>query len=363
MGFLKSGLLTLLALGTLASLEINACTGIKLKTKNGSNVQGRTLEFGEKIDMSFSVIPRGYQFVGTTPLGPGLAYEAKYAAVGAAAFDNPALLDGINEKGLSVGTFYFPGYAGYKEITSKNQKTALSPVQFSNWLLVSFETLDEIKEALKHVVIAPTIDKSWGSAPPPFHYVVFDRDGNSIVIEPIKGAYEVNDNPLGVCTNAPTFDWHMTNLRNYINLTPFNVSPLQVGSLTLSPFGQGSGMVGMPGDFTPPSRFVRAAIFSITAEPSEDSDGAIFQGFHILHQFDIPVGVALDKFEGVTYSDYTQATVMRDPQTLKYYFTTYDDQTIRMIDLNQFELDAKDIKKFNSGGSSLGYVDISSNLK
>lgn len=340
----------------------DACTGIKLVAKDGSIVHGRTLEFGVQVDTSAVVVPRGYEFVGTTPQGPGLSYKAKYASLGAIAYDNLAIMDGMNEKGLAIGIFYFPGFAGYSPVTAENQSKALAPVEFANWILTQFATLDEVKSALPGVVIVPTVSQAWGPTPPPFHYVVYDKSGHSLVIEPINGKLVTYDNPLGVFTNSPTFDWHMTNLRNYINLTPLNVKSLKIDNLVLAPFGQGSGMVGMPGDFTPPSRFVRAAIYSITAIPSANAAEGVFQVFHILNQFDIPVGAARAKENGVIYSDYTLVTSVKDPQSLKYYFKTYDDQTIKVVDLNKFDLNAKAVKKVGTTGKETA-VDISETLK
>lgn len=353
--------LTVFAASTLF-LNIEACTGIKLVAKDGSLVHGRTLEFGVQVDIATVVIPRGYAFKGTTPQGQGLTYTSKYAAVGAIAFGDPALMDGLNEKGLAVGTFYFPTYAGYSEITSANQSKALSPVEFPNWILTQFATVDEVKAALPSVIIAPTITKEWGPTAAPFHYIVYDKSGKCLVIEPINGKLVTYDNKLGTFTNSPAFDWHMTNLRNFINLTPFNAKPVTLNGISLESFGQGSGMVGLPGDFTPPSRFVRAAIFSATAIPSANANDAIYQLFHILNQFDIPVGAARSKVGDVTYSDETQITCARDPQSLKYYFRSYNDQTIKMIDLKQFDLDAKAIKSLDATGVSKA-VDISSQLK
>lgn len=344
------------------STDLRACTGIKLVAKDKAIVHGRTLEFGVKVDTSIVVIPRGFDFVSTTPNGPGLSYKAKYAAVGAISYKQMAIMDGLNEKGLAVGVFYFPGFAGYGAINSENQARALSPIDFSNWIVTQFESVDEVKKVLSTVVIAPTVVKEWGDTTPPFHYIVYDKTGRSIVIEPINGSFAVSDNPLGVLTNSPDFKWHMTNLRNFINLTPFNAKPLTINGLLLSPFGQGSGMVGLPGDFTPPSRFIRAAIFSITAIPSDNADEAVLQAFHILNQFDIPVGLARQKEGDVTYTDYTMITCVRDPQALKFYFKTYANQTIRFVDLKSFNLDAKEIKQITtSEGMSL--LDISAQLK
>lgn len=340
---------------------LEGCTGIKLVAADGTQVQGRTLEFGIEVDISAIVIPRGYSFKGTTPNGSGLAYTSKYAALGAMAFSDPALMDGINEKGLTVGTFYFPTFAGYSSITSENQSRALSPVEFPNWILTQFATIDEVKAALSSVVIAPTISKNWGPAPAPFHYIVYDKKGECLVIEPIGGQLITYENKLGTFSNSPSFDWHMANLRNYINLTPFNAKPITIAGVSLEPFGQGSGMVGLPGDFTPPSRFVRAAIFSTTAIPSSNAEESIFQLFHILNQFDIPIGIARSKEGDVTYTDSTQLTCARDPESLKFYFKSYRDQTIKVIDLNQFDLNAKTIKSLDITGKSKA-VDISSLL-
>lgn len=343
--------------------QADGCTGIRLKAKDGSTVNGRTLEFGVQVETSAAVVPRGFEFVGTTPQGPGLKYTAKYGAVGAIAYTNVALMDGINEKGLAAGTFYFPGFASYPEITDKNQAMAVSPVEFCNWVLTQFATIDELKAGLANIVIAPTIDKAWGAQPTPFHYVVYDKSGKSLVIEPIGGKLVTYDNPIGVFTNSPSFDWHMTNLRNFINLTPLNVPPLKIDGIELTPFGQGSGMVGMPGDFTPPSRFVRAAIFSITATPSNTSDEAVFQAFHILNQFDIPVGAVRAKEGNIVYTDYTLVTSVKDPQSLKYYFKTYADQQIRVVDLKKFNLDDKAVKMVSTGGNQPVAQDISASLK
>jgi len=346
----------------LSFIDLEACTGIKLVAKDGSLVHGRTLEFGREVDVSIAVFPRGYSFKSKTSMGDGLAYTSKYGAIGAIAFGDPALMDGLNEKGLAVGTFYFPTYASYSELTSKNRSKALSPIEFPNWILTQFATVDEVKSALDQVVIVPTVTEGWGTTPAPFHYIVYDKSGHCLVIEPLNGKLVTYENKLGTFTNSPTFDWQMTNLRNFINLTPFNVSPITLNGVQLQPFGEGSGMVGIPGDFTPPSRFVQAAIFSTTAIPSDNAEEAIFQVFHILNQFDIPVGVTRDKVGNVVYTDKTLITCARDPQALKYYFKSYNDQTIKVVDLKQFNLDAKTIKSLNVMGVNRA-EDISSQLK
>lgn len=356
-------------IGTIAAVSslfllpsANACTGLKLNAQDGSIVHGRTLEFGIDIVTSVVVIPRGYEFKGTTPNGPGLSYKSKYGAIGCIAYDDLSILDGINEKGLAVGVFYFPGFAEYTPITSVNKSKALSPIEFSNWILTQFATVEEVKSNLSNIVIVPTVYKDWGNEVPPFHYIVYDKTGKSLVIEPINGNLVLYDNPLGVFTNSPTFDWHMTNLRNYIHFNAENAAPIKMDGVELAPFGQGSGMVGLPGDFTPPSRFVRAAIFATTAIRPNNNQEAVSQLFHILNQFDIPVGVARQTVDGVIHSDYTLVTSVKNPQTLTYYFKTYDNQSISMVDLKKFNLDAKEIKRASTNGTEK-IIDVSANLK
>lgn len=349
---------------TLAQVPAEACTGIMMRDQDGSFVNGRTVEFGIEIESSIVVVPRGYGFTGQTPAGEGLRYAAKYAAVGAVAFKDIKLLDGMNEQGLAVGAFYFPTFAEYTPVTAENQARALSPSDFPNWLLTQFANVDEVRAGLaaSGVVIAPTVIAGWGAEPPPFHYVVYDKAGKSIVIEPVGGKLVVHDNPLGVMTNSPTFDWHMTNLRNYVALNPRNVPSIKINGQTFKELGQGSGMLGLPGDFTPPSRFVRAAVFTATAIPAPDAAQGIEQVFHILNNFDIPVGVARDVSDGVTHSDYTLLTTARDPQSLRYYYKSYDDQTIRMVDLKKFDLNAKAIRFLSTRGTQ-PIVDMSADVK
>ncbi len=182
------------------------------------------------------------------------------------------------------------------------------------------------------------------------------------MIEPLKGELVTFDNPLGVFTNSPEFPWHVTNLRNYVNLSVTNPPPMELEGLKFSAFGHGAGMVGLPGDFTPPSRFVRAAIFSQVSAPPQNTEDAILQVFHVLNQFDIPKGALRGTLNGKTYYDYTLLTSARDPHNLKYYFNCYEDQSIRMVHLKAFDPNGKAVKKFPMTGQEK-ITDISSLLK
>ena len=341
--------LLLIALA-LPFMGIEACTGLKLTAKDGKTVHGRTLEFGNPIELSLTYIPKGASFTGKTNNGDGLKYQAKYSALGAIAFDDISILDGINEKGLSVGTFYFPTFAKYTDLTPENQSKALSPINFPNWILTQFESVDEVKNALSGVVITPLINKAWGNEPPPFHYIVYEKSGKSLVIEPINGKLVAYNNPLGVLTNSPGFDWHIINLRNYIHLSPENASAVKLDNIDFLPLGQGTGLLGLPGDFSPPSRFVRASVFSGTAVIPANAEEGVEQVFHLLNQFDIPKGAVEEDNKGQKHYDTTQITCVRDPHALKFYFKSYEDQSIKVADLTQISGDQ--IKKVKISGQT-----------
>lgn len=351
--------LFLLEISTTTAL---ACTGIQIKANDGAYVNGRTVEFGISLDLNGVLIPRNIAQKGTLPDGSiSFTYQTKYAAIGGAMFGATEIADGMNEKGLSIGAFYFPGYADYAVINDTNKSHALSPTEFSNWVITQFATIDEVKENINKVVIAPTTPKGWPLLPP-FHYVVYDNSGKSITIEPINGTLKVYDNPIGILTNSPTFDWHLTNLINYINLSPVNVAPIKIDGTTLQQFGSGSGLHGLPGDFTPPSRFVRAAVFASTAIPSENAQAAVLQTFHILNQFDIPVGAVRAEENNKTIAEYTLATTVKDTKNLIYYFRTFDDQNIKMVKLDTALINANKIKTFSMKGSQ-PITDISNTLQ
>lgn len=346
------GLAAMAMTAFVSATTAEACTGLMLRNSDGTVVHGRTVEFGIPLEMDYAVVPRGYQFVGQTPLGDGKTWTSKYGAAGVIVFGNLGIMDGINEKGLAIGAFYFPTEAKYTPTTAANQKQSMSAVDFSNWILTSFANVDEVRAAIEagEAVVAPTLLPGWPKQVQPFHWIVYDKSGKALVIEPIDGKLVLYDNPLGTFTNSPTFDWHMTNLRNYIALNPRDVPPVKIDGETFQSFGMGDGMLGLPGDYTPPSRFVRAAVFSQTALKAPNSEKGVFTGFHLLNNFDIPVGAVRAKENGQSAADQTLLTTMRDPQNLRLYFKTYDDQTVRMVDLNAFDLDAKVVKQIPTKG-------------
>lgn len=344
-----------LMLGT-AAQSAQACTGIFLTAADGTAVHARTLEFGVDLMSDAIMVPRGYARTGTTPDGKeGMKWTAKYASVGMNGAGQPVLFDGLNEKGLAAGLFYFPTSAGYMPYTAADAGKTLAPWELGSWMLENFASVDEVKANIGNIVVPSVIFSSWGFAPE-VHFVVHDASGKSIVVEYVGGKLNVHDNPLGVVTNSPSFDWHMTNLRNYVNFSMTNSPPVQLGSVKLVPTGQGSGMLGLPGDFTPPSRFVRAVAFSQSIFKPKTGNDAVLSAFHVLNQFDIPKGSARDgekDANGNIQADYTLWTSASDLKAKRYHFRTYDNSQIRSLDLMNMNIDGKDIVTVSTKGDEV----------
>jgi choloylglycine hydrolase len=261
----------------------------------------------------------------------------------------PVAVDGLNEKGLHVGLFYFPGFAGYQQVKAEDVGKTLAPWELGSFLLGTCSDVEEALAATGRVRVGEVVQRDMGIVPP-VHYVLTDSGGGGVVIEYVGGERKVHPNPLGVVTNSPAFDWHMLNLSNYVNLTVSNVPKLDVNGTEFKAFGQGSGMLGLPGDFTPPSRFVRAVAFSRTALPVATAREGVLQAFHILNQFDIPKGAARGTEHGSVVADYTLWTSAADLKYLRYYFRTYDNSRVRMIDLKAVDFDAKGIRTISTQG-------------
>ncbi len=359
----RSLLIAMLAAALSFAPAARACTGIRLVAKDGGVVAARTLEFGFDMHSEVMVAPAGTAFTGTLPDGgKGISYRTKYGFAGANGMGLPAIVDGLNDQGLYVGLFYFPGYASYADATKDNAGRAMAPHEYANWLLGNFATIDEVKANFNKVVLVPVVVEAIEQAAP-VHFVVYDRSGKSVVIEPTDKTLKIFDNPLGVMTNAPTFDWHMTNLRNYVNLTATNVPPIDLSGVKLAQFGQGSGMRGLPGDFTPPSRFVRAVAFSQSAVRSDTAAQAVLQAFHILNNFDIPLGAVREVDNGQMHAEATTWTSASDLKNLRWYFRTYDDQAIRSVDLTKALAAAQGGIKFITMNAVQPVTDVSTNFK
>ena len=312
-----------------------ACTGIRLIAGDGSVLVARTLEFGSDLESKVAVFPAGATITGNLPNNAsGISFKTKYGIVGANAYGLPTVVEGMNDQGLYVGEFFWPGYAGYADVTPENASRSMGGYQYSMWILGNFSSVAEVKANYDKVSLAPTVVPQMGLAPP-VHFRIADKTGASVVVELINGRLVIYDNPFGVITNAPTFDWMLTNLNNYVGLNPMNQNPITVQGYTLNGFGQGSGFYGLPGDGTPPARFVRAVAYESTAVKPATASDAVQQAFHILNNFDIPVGSVRQVINGKTFDEYTLWTTADDLTNLQFYFRTFNDQSLRSVDVRK----------------------------
>ena len=324
------------AVFALAASYSHACTGGGLVATDGSVVSGRTLEFGVPLDSSLIVYPAGSTFQGDTPKGPGtgLKFTAKYGFGGLDAFGHTdAIAEGVNEAGLSAGIFYFAGVAKFMEDDPSKYDQGISPIQVVTYFLSQFETVEEVKAGLKDVSILPVVLKALKGVPP-VHYRVTDASGKCIAIEPIKGEINVFDNPLRSFTNNPEFPWMLTNLQNYVTLSPDYPETMDLNGYKIPGTGNGQGLFGLPGDFSPPSRFVRVTLFTQFAPEQPSAAAATATMFHILNNFDIPPGSAIEPEEGIGF-EFTTWTAVTDLENRIFYWKTFGHQNIAMVDLKQ----------------------------
>ena len=271
--------------------RMEACTGIALSSANGARVLARTVEWAASpMQCGYAVVPRGYSQISFTPSGKdGLKFKAKYGYVGIYTDYQDFVVEGVNESGLSAGLFFFPAFGEYTPYVAKRKSLALCDLQVVSWVLSQFSSIDEIKSAIeKKEVDIISIDSRIGTV----HWRFAEPGGRVVVLEFTEGKAKFYENPLGVLTNSPIFPWHLTNLANYINLRSGSSQPLQLANgLQVKPLGGGTGMLGLPGDFTPPSRFVRAAMLQSSAPLLPDAQQTALQAFHLLNSFDIPIGL------------------------------------------------------------------------
>ncbi|MDX8341739.1 choloylglycine hydrolase family protein [Draconibacterium sp. IB214405] len=323
-----------------------ACTGLRLIAADNGVVVGRTLEFGLDPQSEILVLPAGSKIFSSLPdKSKGISYTSKYGIVGANGFGFDVHIDGINDTGLYVGGFYFPGYASYNQPDPQKYAVSMAAEDYGTWLLANFSSVEEVKANFDKVFLVENPIEAIGGMSFPAHYIIHDRTGACIVIEPLNKTLVIYDNPVGVFTNSPAFDWHMTNLNNYINLSVVNVEPVDFNGTNFSAFGEGSGLHGLPGDGTPPSRFVRATVYSQSAEQKESAEETVPQVFHLMNNFDIPVGSVRDVVksgeEETVINEITSWTTVIDLKNLTYSFKTYQGQNVLQVDVKKALAEAK----------------------
>lgn len=309
------------------------CTGLTVKTTENDIFFARTMEFGAPLDSSICIKPKGLQQVAHLDNNQeGYSWDSSFNYMGFDGQGTNQLIEGFNEGGLYVGGFYLPHYAVYPDLT--NPKKSIGPMNFVDWALSSYSKVSDVEDALRtgEVELVSTIFSPLGADyVPPLHWILVDGNGGCAVVEYLENGMNINPNPYGTITNSPDFTWHTTNLKNYVNLTALNAPDRDFAGLNLSEFGQGSGMLGLPGDFTPPSRFVRAVALANTATTVTGEAKGLNLAWHLINNVDIAIGVV--RSPGEEEDDRTQWVSVSDLSRSKLYFRNYDNQVIRTVDL------------------------------
>lgn len=304
-----------------------ACTGVTLHARDGGTVSARTIDWAESATNNiYTVVPRGYVSRSLLPDGTqnGMTFVAKYGFVGLGPERPEFVVDGTNEAGLNAGLFYFPDYGEYQKYDEAARNTSVADLQVVSWILSNFATIDEVRNNINNIRVINIYPNSSTA-----HWRITEPSGRVVVMEIINGEPVFHEDEIGVIANAPEFDWQLTNLNNYVNLRAATAEPLKLGPDTLTSFSGGTGLLGLPGDFSSPSRFVRAAFLGNFAPQQQSTESTVPIAFHILNNLDVPI------FDTKTnMPSATQWTIATDLKNKIIYYHTMYNRTIRKIDMN-----------------------------
>ena len=310
------------------------CTAITFKTKD--HYFGRNLDLEYHYNESVTITPRKFQFNFTN----GKKSDSHYAIIGIATVENdyPLYYDGVNEKGLCVAGLHFPGNAVYTE--SEDSRINIASFEFVPWLLGNFESVADAMLSLKklNIVNLPFND----SYPPsPLHWLIADKT-QAITLEPLISGVKIYENPIGVLTNNPTFDIQMFNLNNYMGLSAKDPKNSFSGDVSLNLYSRGMGGLGLPGDLSSMSRFVRAAFTKLNSVSNPTNEDSIGQFFHILSSVAHTRGTVKvhEKDEITVYSSCCNI------DKGVYYYTTYENARISAVDMHRENLDGKKLVSY-----------------
>ena len=298
---------------------------------------GRTLDYDMGYNEQIVITPRNRPL---TFKDEG-ALHSHYAMIGVAlvADGYPLYFDCANEKGLAMAGLNFVGAAAYRPPCEG--KLNIASFEFIPWILGKCSSVAEAKKLLERINIT---DRAFSAELPPsqLHWIIADRD-SAITVESTASGLNVYDNDVGVLTNCPSFPEQMINLANHMAVSARPACNNFSDKIKLTEYCRGMGGIGLPGDLTSPSRFVRAAFTALNSPKSKDNDCAVSQFFHILGSVDQTRGSCIlenGKYETTIYTSCCNAT------RGVYYYTTYDNRAVIGIDMNKTNLDGKSLVRF-----------------
>ena len=311
------------------------CTAATYITKD--HYFGRNMDFDFSYNETVTITPRNFPF----HFRKVADMDSHYALIGMAMVsdDYPLYYDATNEKGLSIAGLHFAGYAEYKEEVP--DKDNVASFELIPWILGQCADITAVREQLTRLNVT---DVCFSDEFPvaPLHWMISDKE-ESIVVECVKDGLKVYDNPVGVLTNNPPFEQQLFNLRNYMQIS--NKSPQNTFSdkLQLEPYSRGMGGLGLPGDLSSVSRFVKAAFTRLNSCSGDSESESVSQFFHILesvYQQRGCVDVGEEEYEITIYS------CCCNTDKGIYYYTTYENSQITGVDMHKEDLEGKELVSY-----------------
>lgn len=311
------------------------CTAVTYKTKDF--YFGRTLDYEHSYHEEITITPRNFPI----PFRKKGIIKNHHAIIGMAYVMNdfPLYYDAINEKGLGMAGLNFVGNAKYQKI--KENKDNVAQFEFIPYILSQCASVREVRELLKNINILDTPFNEYLPVAA-LHWIIVDED-EAITVEAVADGLHVYDNPVGVLTNNPPFDKQLFNLNNYRHLSNANKENTFSEKLNLESYSRGMGGIGLPGDLSSASRFVRVSFVKMNSFSKEDELSSVSQFFHILNSVDQQRGCCkLDEenYEITIYTSCCNATKGI------YYYTTYDNHQINAIDMHKENLESDKLIKY-----------------
>lgn len=311
------------------------CTAATYRTDDF--YMGRTLDYEFSYGEEITVMPRNF------PLSfrHGGGTDRHYAIIGMAhvADGYPMYYDAVNEKGLGMTGLNFAASARYSEPEDGKQNVA--QFEFIPWMLSQFASLEQARSAIEKInLVGTTYDSRYPAAK--MHWIIADKSG-AITVEPTEGGLKIYDNAPGVLTNEPPFDMQLFNLNNYMRLSPKQPENSFSDAIDLGTYSRGMGGLGLPGDLSSMSRFVRAAFTKLNSLSGSGEAESVGQFFHILGSVEQVRGcceVAQDKYEITIYTSCFNA------DKGVYYYTTYNNRRITAVDMHRENLDSDSLARY-----------------
>lgn len=306
------------------------CTAATYTSKD--HYFGRTLDYEFSYHETVTITPRNYPF----HFRKAPTLEQHYAFIGMAMVieDYPLYYDATNEKGLSMAGLNFPGNTDYKPYAEGRDN--ITPFEFIPWILGQCATIAEAKKLLDRINLVK-INFSQELPLSPLHWMISDKE-SSITVECVKEGLKVYENPVGILTNNPPFDFQMLHLSNYMNLTSKVAVSRFSDDLALDAYSRGMGAMGLPGDLSSASRFVKAAFTKMNSFSGESESESISQFFHILGSVAQQRGCVQVRDDQYEITIYTSCC---NVDKGIYYYTTYENSQISGVDMYKEDLEGK----------------------